>query len=52
MYTSSMDINDDNIEAALRAALFMGVTEVVDIIKGILKQPDVHNYQVASYERW
>ncbi|XP_012940599.1 uncharacterized protein LOC101848445 [Aplysia californica] len=43
LYTSSMELRDELLEATLSAALFMGITEVVDVVKDILEKPTVEN---------
>ena len=47
LYTSSMDLRDDLLEPVMTAALFMGITEIQDVIKDILRRPTVENVAVS-----
>ncbi|XP_055862742.1 uncharacterized protein LOC106072249 [Biomphalaria glabrata] len=46
IYTSSMELKDDLLEPILSAAIFMGISEVIEVINEILMKPTMENLEL------
>ncbi|XP_012938995.1 uncharacterized protein LOC101856028 [Aplysia californica] len=46
LYTSEMHLTDTTLEPVLSAACFMGITDVVDMVKSILDRPTKENLKL------
>ena len=47
IYTASMDVKDNQLEDTLRVGIFLGITEVKDVILEILSRPTFDNVEVS-----
>ncbi|RUS73543.1 hypothetical protein EGW08_018701 [Elysia chlorotica] len=46
IYTASMDVRDNQLEETLHVGLFLGISEIKDVILEILSQPTLENIEL------
>ncbi|GFO47865.1 myoneurin [Plakobranchus ocellatus] len=51
IYTATMDVKDTELEDTLRVGVFLGITEVKDVILEILSKPTIDNVEVRIFTR-